>query len=332
MLARTNPSAYLAADLQILDLLLHREILRLRAVYHLSLDEFRGLYVSDEQINQIIDSGLKHQSPNTVTAELTERAEALRYPLEQGREESPWTRLVNEFSLSPTEQNILLLAVAPDIHLKYETLYAYLNNDVTRKWPTCDLALRLFSANSSTEAVIRQCLVPDAPLFHGGLLQWKLARAERTSWRASGFSAAPALLHYLSDISSLDARLTSLAEQRTPEIEWEEVPLSADLRSALRQMVQLFASLPANHQDILGGPMGREGTVRRAAAEAMCRELGMKMLCVDLEDSQRRRSRSSNSSPAIQLQQRREVRPSIWNAAKRCLIKVERLFPRDYVS
>jgi hypothetical protein len=30
-----------------LDLLIHREILRLRANYELSLDEFRGLYVSD---------------------------------------------------------------------------------------------------------------------------------------------------------------------------------------------------------------------------------------------------------------------------------------------
>lgn len=304
MLAQTNPSAYLAADLQLLDLLLHREILRLRAVYHLSLDEFRGLYVSDDQINQIIDSGLKHQSPNTVTAELTERAEALRISLEQGREESPWTRLVHEFSLSPAEQNILLLAVAPDIYLKYETLYAYLNNEVTRKWPTCDLALRLFSANSSTEQGIRRCLVPDAALFRGGLLQWKLPAAERTSWRASGFSASPALLHYLSDISSLDARLTSLAEQRTPEIEWEEVPISADLRRALRRMVQLFASLPATQRTSLVVLMGREGTGRRAAAEAMCRELGMKMLCVDLEAFPASSESIENLLPAIQLQQR----------------------------
>ena len=29
-----------------------------------------------------------------------------------------------------------MLAVAPEIDLKYETLFAYLNNDITRKWPT----------------------------------------------------------------------------------------------------------------------------------------------------------------------------------------------------
>src|ERR1044072_1825020 len=174
MLAQTDPSVYLASDLQWLDLLLHREILRLRATYQLSLDEFRGLYVSDDQVNHLIDRTLNHQSTNTVTTELTARAEALRSTTEQnGREESPWTLLVSEFSLSPTEQNILLLAVAPEIQLKYEALYAYLNNDVTRKWPTCDLALRLLSANSESEASVRRSLMPDAALFSSGLLQWK---------------------------------------------------------------------------------------------------------------------------------------------------------------
>ena len=38
---------YLYVELKRLDLLLHRQILRLRGAYQLSLDEFRGLYISD---------------------------------------------------------------------------------------------------------------------------------------------------------------------------------------------------------------------------------------------------------------------------------------------
>ena len=45
-----DPRQFLCVELQRLDLLLHREILRLRARYQLSLDEFRGLYISDEQV------------------------------------------------------------------------------------------------------------------------------------------------------------------------------------------------------------------------------------------------------------------------------------------
>ena len=44
----------LAAELDRLDALVHRAILRLRAGYELSLDEFRGLYVSDEQVDALV--------------------------------------------------------------------------------------------------------------------------------------------------------------------------------------------------------------------------------------------------------------------------------------
>ena len=47
-----EPKNYLSMALQRLDLLLQREILRLRASYQLSLDEFRGLYISDEQVRR----------------------------------------------------------------------------------------------------------------------------------------------------------------------------------------------------------------------------------------------------------------------------------------
>ena len=37
-----------------LDALIRREILRLRARYQLSLNEFRGLYISDEQVDALV--------------------------------------------------------------------------------------------------------------------------------------------------------------------------------------------------------------------------------------------------------------------------------------
>src|ERR1700752_5036816 len=179
-----DPQVYLATDLQRLDLLLHREILRLRATYQLSLDEFRGLYVSDEQVNRLIDQAFKNESPTTIIDDLTRRADVLR--LVEPRNDLPWPRLGSEVSLSPLDEDILLLAVAPEIQLKYETLYAYLNNDVTRKWATCDLALRLF-ATKEASVNVRNHLTESAPLFTSGLLQWIPAAPEHSSWLASGF-------------------------------------------------------------------------------------------------------------------------------------------------
>lgn len=323
MLGQTDPSLCLLAELQRLDLLLHREILRLRAIYQLSLDEFRGLYVSDDQVDQLIDRTLNNQDSKTTTDALTEQAEALRIVNERERpDDSPWARLITEFSLSPTEQDVLLLAVAPEIHLKYETLYAYLNNDVTRKWPTCDLALRLFSTASEPGVSVRRCLMPEGVLFQSGLLQWHLPTAERASWRASGFYVLPAVVHYLSDICSLDARLTSFVEHRGPAVEWEQVPISSDQRVALSRLVDLFASRMANQPMPLAIFAGRDGAGRRLAAEAICRELGVTLLCVDLEGFRASSENPERLLPAIHSQRR------LQNAAL-YLERCEALFDKE---
>jgi DNA polymerase III delta prime subunit len=298
-----DPGQYLSGALQRLDLLLYREMLRLRARYQLSLDEFRGLYISDEQVNQLINQALNYEGPNSAIEELTRQAEALRATdANHGSDLSLWQYLVSEFSLSPIEQDILLLALAPEIDLKYETLFAYLNNDITRKWPTCDLALRLCSADAEQKPSVRRCLLPEATLFGSGLLQPIASTPERPSWRAAGFSVAPAVAHYLSGAPCLDSRLTPFVEQRTPTAEWERLPIPADQRAALRRLPHLFARL------LSAGPVlvfvGRDSTGRGLAAEAICGELGRSLLRVDLEALRASGENLNRLAQTIVLQQR----------------------------
>jgi ATP-dependent 26S proteasome regulatory subunit len=139
---------YLNHELLRLDVLLHREILRLRARYRLSLDEFRGLYVSDEQVDSLVRK--------------TPGATEIRDDLPQPCDEPPeW----KTFDLTPFEHEILLLALARELNLKYETIYAYLQNDVARKKPSVELALRVCSNPD------RNAFLPEGRLFHTGLLQ-----------------------------------------------------------------------------------------------------------------------------------------------------------------
>ncbi|MGH7848266.1 MAG: hypothetical protein ACREQW_24265, partial [Candidatus Binatia bacterium] len=229
-----EPRDYLSVAFQRLDLLLHREILRLRASYQLSLDEFRGLYISDEQINQLINRAVNYEGASSAVDELTQKAELLRATdSKRNTEDSPWHKVVREFSLSAIEQDILLLAVAPEIDLKYETLFAYLNNDITRKWPTFDLALRIGASIAEQRSDVRRCLLPEAKLFSSGLLQPISSATDRRSWLSTGFSAAPPVCQYLSNAPSLDPRLASFVEQRKPSITWEQLPISADLKNTL---------------------------------------------------------------------------------------------------
>ena len=47
------------------------------------------------------------------------------------------------FALSPAEVDLLLLALAPEVETQYETFYGLLQNDMTRKRLSVDLALNI---------------------------------------------------------------------------------------------------------------------------------------------------------------------------------------------
>jgi adenylate kinase family enzyme len=263
--------------LQRLDLLLHREILRLRARYQLSLDEFRGLYISDEQVNRLVDQADASEGPAPSTNELTQRADDLRKADERLRRNgSPWRRVVEEFSLSRAEQDILLLALAPELDLKYETLYGYLNNDVTRKWPTHDLALRLFAGDEDERLKVRRALAPHATLFGSGLLQ-SITSTARTSLLATGFAVAPALVHYLLGIRPLDSNGRGVF--RTSGTAPRTVLLTPAQRAVVTGVLNLVRQKRALPVIVLNG---REGVGRGTAADALCRELGLDILHIDI--------------------------------------------------
>src|SRR5271169_1514836 len=74
------------------------------------------------------------------------------------------------FALTAFDLNVVLLAIAPEIDLRYERLYAYLQDDVTRKRPAVALALDLFVRDRDSRLALRSRFAPDAPLVRHGLI------------------------------------------------------------------------------------------------------------------------------------------------------------------
>lgn len=198
-----TPRRCFGTALHRLDLLLHREILRLRARYQLSLDEFRGLYISDSHVDSLVRDWVETDQAQFDISTLTQEAQAIESEAREALADDPlWRHVSQEFSLSDFEQDALLLALAPELHPKYETLYAYLNNDVTRKFPTVDLALRLFSDGQDER--IRQALSPSGQLLAAHLLEFD--EDSRLSL-GSCFNIAPALSHHLLGLFPSDRKL-----------------------------------------------------------------------------------------------------------------------------
>jgi len=162
-----------------LNLLMYREVLRLRAAHLLAAGDFRGLYISDAHVDALLrrhpqtGSDLAQgENPSVALDTLTAEADRLWRENRVENFENPLPRLASTFQLDDFEQDVLLLAIAPELDLQYETLCSYVNDDVTRKRPNADLAVRLFTSDREERWERRKYFTPEAPLFAHGLLEW----------------------------------------------------------------------------------------------------------------------------------------------------------------
>ena len=276
--------AHLDLALARLDVLLHREILRLRATDQLSTDELRGLYISDAQVDALVGDARARAgrtNDDEAVVALSARAAELRAEAAARGAELPWARLVRLFGLQPLDEDILLMAVALDVDAKYETIYGYLNNDVSRRWPTFGAALSLVTSARAARLQARTRLAPDAPLLARGLLRPLPARAERASWLATGFRASATVVrHVLGE--SLGAPEGARLVATTDHDDGLD-PLPAELRVELARLgnhARLDAA-PARHALLV--LEGRSGTGRGAAAHAFAAAAGARLVRVDVD-------------------------------------------------
>ncbi|HEY0637300.1 MAG TPA: ATP-binding protein, partial [Pseudonocardiaceae bacterium] len=115
-------------------------------------DPFRGLYLSDEAIDELLDARRRPFAP-------------FARPIAAGR----LGNLAATAGLTEVDVELLLVAVAPDVDSRFEQFYGYLNDDVTRRRATAGLALRLCGVPEASAAG-RARLDADAPLVVAGLL------------------------------------------------------------------------------------------------------------------------------------------------------------------
>jgi len=270
-------SGYFENELRRLDLLLHREILRLRAAYQLSLDEFRGLYISDQQVDNLIRQNARNPDD---PAELTRQADEVHSEslgaLAAG---SRWENLRSSFGLCPFELDAILVGLAVEVSPKYETIYAYLNNDVSRKWPTIDLTLRLFTSGSDRISP-RQYLLPGARLFRDGLLRFIPSPGEKPAWLSSGFSVAPEVWRYLLELPAGTGR-TNAAIRRIEPRAGLTPALNGQLGNQFDRAPKAFCSSGEERRPLIVF-VGQYGMGAEEMAETLCARFGISLTFYDL--------------------------------------------------
>jgi ATPase family associated with various cellular activities (AAA) len=132
-------------------------------------DPFRGLYLSDEAVARVLEAAGGPLSPDPVEQGRLDAAERAADAAEADGADLRLRRLGRAFGLGDLDVEILLVALAPDVDVRFEQLYGYLNDDVTRRRSSVGLALHLCGVPAGA-AGARARVSEDSPLVAGGLL------------------------------------------------------------------------------------------------------------------------------------------------------------------
>jgi len=263
----TPPSASTTPDLEAalsrLDLRLRLAVDAFREeLAEKARDPFRGLYISDNDVDELL--------ANAPASEVAQRL----INEELGPVPTRLRRLSELFSLDAFEREAVLVCLAPDVDLRYERLYAYLQDDVSRRRPTVDLVLRLLRESSPEQ---RTALGPAGRLMRRGLLT--PPPSEETTSQAS-LLARPLrveerIVEYLVGSDRIDARLDPFSQLYPAGDVAAQWWLPEHLRLGL---VRLLAEGDRARLLYLCGPAS---AAKRGTARAACAQAGRALLSVD---------------------------------------------------
>jgi hypothetical protein len=193
-------------------------------------------------------------------------------------------RLREQFGLDDFEVNTLVLCIAPEIGLKYEMLYAYLQGDVSKRRPTVNLALNLFCKDISERIVRRNSLAGESSLMQHELVHLSEASGGRQG-ALLGSSIIPdsRIVDYLLGSSAIEITLRPFVHIQEDELaSWDGVVLPADTRKRLMAADGWLAQERAHQAKTVLQLVGLEGSGKKTIVQAICRSLGRRLLTVNV--------------------------------------------------
>jgi hypothetical protein len=162
--------AHLLGRLAVLDLSVRAAVDARRRVDPGLDDPFRGLYLGDDDVERLLAGTVPRPAPAPEAGPARDRVEAAADADEASGAGLRLRGLAQRFGLDALDEDLLLVALAPDVDHRCERLYGYLHDDVTRRRASVGLALEL-AGRHPADAEARDRLGPRGRLVAAGLVE-----------------------------------------------------------------------------------------------------------------------------------------------------------------
>ncbi len=287
---------HLTVELRRLDLLIRLQVLNQpdNGIAN-PLEQFRGLVISEQEVFGLLgepaaqprDETLLNQELSDIRRKIEDIGAEIRYRRTAASLQNvflPLKFLADIFRLDPFEEQFLIICLAPELNRKYEKLFGYIHDDITRKQPSIGLAMDLLCNSLEEKVKARRYFESSAPLFRNQLLHFVKEPSDGPQTMISrSLKIDERIGNFLLGISCIDSRLDGIVQYTDTDVQTGLVTLSEETQSRLRELVSSFISARGHTgRNLLICLHGPSGTGKKALAKSICRELGIDLLVADL--------------------------------------------------
>jgi len=293
-----NNFEHLRDELQKLDVLIQRRTLVFRQTATFpSQTDLAHAYISHEEVDHLLKPQRSFEGADPESDTIQKSAARIQKETQEKVMQSAQAgvflalpHLAHIFSLSPFEVATLVICLAPELERKYDKLYAYLQDDITRKKPSVDLVLDLLCATEAERWHAHSYFSGQAPLFRAGLLQIveDVQSPSGSSDLARFIKIDPRILNYLLGANSVDAALSDLCTltfpQSAPDPFVDPLFIDPSIQKNLMHFMQShFADQKKDRKKLTFHFYGPYGVGKKALVLDLCRSLNIPVLTLDVK-------------------------------------------------
>lgn len=284
---------HLEDELRRLDLLIRRRVLIMRE----QLAEGRGtrvdpqIYISHEEVDRLLDPPGARYPFSCPLAAVQEQCTGLEHAVGARLGESlrsgiflPLPQLGSLFGLSRFELETVIVCLAPELHRKYDRLYAYLQDDITRKRPSIDLVLDLLCESESDKWRARAVFSARGALMRAGILEPvpDAHSPSGSSGLAQFLELDARVLRFILGHNELDGRLLGSVRILAAADPAADVLVEPRTRQQLSRLICRHAARDGEPRKLVVSLHGPYGVEQEPLARSLCGELRMPLVCVDM--------------------------------------------------
>ncbi|HEC97728.1 MAG TPA: ATP-binding protein [Nitrospirae bacterium] len=294
-----SPGEYIADELKKIDLILELAVLQQRIKKDVERDVFAGLYISEKEVDVLLNKAgdVKEKVKDTfkppsdimqLVHAIERQREIIAHRSDLAKKEGvvlPMEHLKRLFGLTPFEVDAVLLCLAPCLDTKYEKLYAYLQDDISKKYSTLNLIFMLLTRTVKESALARQCFSAQAPLIQWQILKFGDDKRELSVPPLSRpICIDERIVDFILGSPFLDPVTSESLEVIEPQGEIDTLYLREDLKQKLKHLTRRLHEDKEFRSNAVVFFHGPHGVGKTTAAIAISGALNIPLLKINIKN------------------------------------------------